>query len=156
MDTKRDCLNRCFSLTYHEASGNTFGRWAVGSVCNVHLWNILNGFSKNPNVDSSNHPTPGLEFAKSTEKDINCNRLVMYPYSTQKRYWTVEGEQQLIEMRMKSNQEFIRVHGPELNVSFGFVYIRNLMKFFAETASTGFLLESLRREYSAKTVRAAT
>lgn len=41
----------------------------------------------------------------------------MYPYSTQKRHWTVESEQKLIEMRMKSNQEFIRIHGPELDVS---------------------------------------
>lgn len=42
----------------------------------------------------------------------------MYPSSSQKKHWTFRSEQELIELRMKSNQEFIRAHGSHLDVSF--------------------------------------
>lgn len=42
----------------------------------------------------------------------------MYPYSSQKRHWTFHSEQELVEIRMKHNQEFIRNHGHDLDVSF--------------------------------------
>lgn len=42
----------------------------------------------------------------------------MYPQSSQKKHWTFLSEQELIQLRMKHNQEFIAVHGAQLDVSF--------------------------------------
>jgi hypothetical protein len=48
------------------------------------------------------------------------NNCVMYPYSSQKKNWTFSSEQELIQLRMKANQDFINVHGAGLDVSFEF------------------------------------
>lgn len=45
----------------------------------------------------------------------------MYPHSSQKKHWTFESDQELMELRMKSNQAFICIHGSHLDVNLKFV-----------------------------------
>jgi hypothetical protein len=72
----------------------------------------------------------------------------MYQTSTSKRFWTFQNEQELMERRVKSNQDFINAHGAHLDVSF----IQNLSfrfqipRLFAVEAEAIILLEPLRRE----------
>lgn len=41
----------------------------------------------------------------------------MFPLSSQKKFWTFTNEQQLTELRLQQNVNYINTHGAEMNVS---------------------------------------
>lgn len=41
----------------------------------------------------------------------------MYPTSSQRRYWTFKSEQEIADLRLKHNQEFIILHGNRLGLN---------------------------------------
>lgn len=41
----------------------------------------------------------------------------MFPLSSQKKFWTFTNEQQLSELRLQQNVNYINTHGAEMNVS---------------------------------------
>lgn len=40
----------------------------------------------------------------------------MYPTSSQRKYWTFANEEEIADLRLKHNQNFVLIHGDALNV----------------------------------------
>lgn len=70
----------------------------------------------------------------------------MYPNSTQKKNWTFQNEQELIQMRMRANQEFIQIHGSQMDVNISRIpvclHYRDL-RFSTDQADSGIFLKSI-------------
>lgn len=55
----------------------------------------------------------------------------MYPTSSQRRYWTFKSEQEIVDLRLKHNQEFVTLHGSRLGLN---------VRFFAKKLKVNFFL----------------
>ena len=67
--------------------------------------------------------THGIVFFIASEintifgKDSNSAPVEMYPSSSQRRFWTFKNEQEIEELRLKHNQQFVRQHGDALGLN---------------------------------------
>lgn len=67
----------------------------------------------------------------------------MYPFSSQRRYWTFSSENEIAELRRKHNTEFIAKHGSTLDVvklTFFLSTIENMSIFFQEPSQKQYFL----------------